>query len=871
MNFFVKNKVARPSCVECGLDKNCKSPRMGVSGEGRRGIVLVTGAPSRADDESGVHITGLPGRKLASLLGLYNVSMHHDCYRISAVGCFPRNKGGKPIPVTDKHIESCRPALHKQIKELNPQKILLLGSQAVKSFYGDRIKNASVHTYTGLRFWDSKYNCYVYPLYHPGYVMSNSQDRLLQAHYKRTIQQACTDTLTDPPESLQALQSKKFVPLVLYKDAVRKLNQLLSNPEPIAFDYECNTLNVFKERKKLLSVSYCTSSEVVALPLDHNHWEPKQRANLLKLWGKVIASTKIPKIVQNINFEYPWSKQALQVQPKNFIWDTQIGSHILDNRAGYTGLKLQAFMRWGIEGYNAKVEKYIHSDSTGYNKLEKLPVDTLLKYNSEDALYTYQLWLEQRQEMSTNDKYSYTLLHEGSLVLCEMHLNGICMNIEHYKNKKKEVIQQLNSLVKAVQRDKEVKRFVRKHGSFNYASTSDMKKLLFTQMGIESIKKTETNTDSVDVEVLAQIDIPLTRNIIKIRKLEKVLSTYIKAYIEITENGYIHPSYSLATARSYRSSSSNPNFQATPKRDPEGKAITRGGMIPSKNSVLVEADFSGAEISTSCCIHNDPTFIQYQTQGGGDMHTDAAAHIWDADGLVSKPIRQCTKAGFVFSQFYGSYYVSCAKQMWNEMLDLELTSGVTLREHAQRIGIHNYEEFEQRVKDFEQTFWHEWFPVYTQWKKDVVKQHEITGVIETPLHFKFKGLINRKQCCNYPIQSTSFHLLLYTMIALNKEMKSRKMKSKLIGQIHDSIISDTVSGELEEYSNIVYSIVSQLHRVHKFMSVPMGVEIEVSKTREQGGNFSEMKEIPEQNLNKIKVKLPSIKKMSNKYFKDYWS
>lgn len=844
MGFFERNRVEKPKCIICGLDKNCNTPRMNYSGKGKKKVLIITGVPSEKDDEAGKHITGEPGRFLAKRLMQGGLNIERDCWKLNAVNCRPCNSEGDSIQPSKKHVEYCKPYMTSIIKSLNPNKIILVGATACTSYFAGRVSGASITKYAGLKFWDSKYNCWVFPIPHPEWVMKQEHNYLLHAEYGRMCKNAALHT--SEPKDVSSWR-KEHKCMVTAKDCVSWLKNLLQNPEPIAFDYEATGLAAYAPGHKVLSVSICTSKEVVAMPLDHKHWSnSKDKKKIIKLWKKVLASDKISKIAHNLMFEYAWSRSIFGVEPKCMDWDTQLSVHILDNRKGILKLKFQSFMNWGIEKYDKQVEEFIKADHTGFNRMEQVPLDLLLEYNCEDAEYTYQLWHEHKQVMTKDDMRAYKLLHDGLLVLCEMHHNGIKMDVKFYKKQRKKLQNKLDKLYTKLYKFKEIKEFIARSKShtFNPASPQDLNTLLFKQMGLKSIKKTAHDEDSTDEEVLNKIGIPLTSVIVKIRKLEKMISTYIDGFLKHTYDGRMHPLFSLALARSYRSSSRSPNFQNVPKRDEEGKKITRGGMVPSPGCVLIEADFSGAEIATSCCYHRDPTFINYQTSGKADMHTDAAANIWDADGLITKPIRQNTKAGFVFSQFYGSYYVSCAKQMWEEMREQTLSNGMKLIDHAINKGFGSYKEFENRVKKFEDKFWNEWFPVYTKWKKDVVANYEKTGKVTTFFGFTFRGVMNRKQCTNYPIQGTSFHLLLYTLAKVHKAMKKAKMKAKLIGQIHDSIIADVPLPELDKFKSIVGKIVRGLKEKLKWMCVPMDIDCEVSKPYEQGGNFAQMEESP---------------------------
>ena len=51
----------QPHCLKCGLHKNCSTPKMDVSGEGRKKILIIGEVPGREDDEYGIHLVGEPG------------------------------------------------------------------------------------------------------------------------------------------------------------------------------------------------------------------------------------------------------------------------------------------------------------------------------------------------------------------------------------------------------------------------------------------------------------------------------------------------------------------------------------------------------------------------------------------------------------------------------------------------------------------------------------------------------------------------------------------------------------------------------------------------------------------------------------------
>ena len=88
--------------------------------------------------------------------------------------------------------------------------------------------------------------------------------------------------------------------------------------------------------------------------------------------------------------------------------------------------------------------------------------------------------------------------------------------------------------------------------------------------------------------------------------------------------------------------------------------------------------------------------------------------------------------------------------------------------------------------------------------------------------------MNRKQVINYRIQGSAFHCLLWCLIEMNKWLKKNKMKSKMVSQIHDSLIGDVHKDELDDYLWKINDLMTtQLAKVWEWIVVPLGVEMEI--------------------------------------------
>lgn len=841
MGFFQKNKVTKPNCIKCSLN-GCKSQNIGYSGQGGKKILIIGEAPTTIDDTKGtLRFHRLVSKELLAL----GINANKDCWYTTAVQCTTYNeslkKSGEP---TDLQVQNCRNAVTSLIKELKPTKILLMGNPALKMFYGDRnTQCTSAYKMAGMKLWDSTYNAWVFPLWDAEFIQKKKFDKLLYSEFKRCFTYAVDYSSKPLKKNWNPIHK-----LTNFKDAVIALKHCLRNELCIAIDYETTGLDMFKKGHKTVSFAWATSKGAWAVPVQHPHWKKKEQEEIFSLIQKILRKRKIRKIVQGINFEYPWTKRQMKTKPSNFFWDTQLATHVLDARTGITGLKFQCFARWGIEEYDKLSKKYIKQvNGNAFNDMLKMPVEALLEYNAKDTLYTYELYLEQLGEFEGRELEAYNFMHEGAIAMCEMSYNGICINEEFYIQQKKELEAERDKLIEQINNSKEAKKYaVLMKRTFDYNSPKHLQVMLFDVLKLKSIKETKTG-HSVDEEVLTKIGIPLTKDIITVRKLNKMITTYVDGFLKRAEMGKLHPTFSLHRARSFRSSSSNPNWQNVPKRDPKAKRITRSGIVPRPGNVLGELDFSGAEISVSCYMHKDPTFIKYQTSGGGDMHRDASAEILKIKGdEVPKQIRQCTKGVWTFSQFYGSYYVSCAKQGWSDYPLCVDGDNNPVQVRGMPVGewmkdtFKNQKGFENHLKKFQDKFWNDWFKVYTKWKDQICKEYIRKGYIETPFGFRCKGLMDNKQATNYIIQGTSFHLLLHTIIEFWKECKRRGMKTLIVGQIHDSLIIDAPVEELPAVKEIIADIIPNLHKTFKWMDFPMGYDLELSAPYEDGGSFAKM-------------------------------
>ena len=440
---------------------------------------------------------------------------------------------------------------------------------------------------------------------------------------------------------------------------------------------------------------------------------------------------------------------------------------------------------------------------------------------------------------------AYKLLHNGCIALSQVEANGIRVDTEYLKTAICGVGVEIKTISDELKQDEIYETWRKKYGSrTNLGSREQLGRILFDVMEYECPSRTEkTERPQADEAALKSTGLKFVDRYLRLEKLKKARGTYLQGILRETVNGFVHPNFPLHLVRTYRGSSNNPNFTNIIKKNPELAKLIRRVYIARKNHQIIETDFKGIEICSGACYHHDPTMIKYIEDPANDMHRDAACDCYMIKKKqVSWDARDTGKNMFVFPQFFGDWYKHCAENMWDAVIErnIRTTDGLNLIKHLRRKGITelgacNPDEepeegtFEKHVQGIEYDFWTNKFKVYNQWKQDWWEQYLEQGWFETLTGFIIGGDLNRKQVVNYPIQGTAFHWLLWCLIRIQKLLNRYRMKSKIVGQIHDSVVGDIHRRERKDYLEIVQQVIYEDIRKHwKWIIVPLVVKIAVA-------------------------------------------
>ncbi len=439
---------------------------------------------------------------------------------------------------------------------------------------------------------------------------------------------------------------------------------------------------------------------------------------------------------------------------------------------------------------------------------------------------------------------AYNLFHDGILALARAEAQGMRVDLDYIKKK----VRKLNKDLVVLEEEFKETKFFRhwqhvSKSTVNVHSPTQLAYFLYKVKKIKIEKETASGRGAVDDETLQKINVPEILTLLEMRKVKK-----IRDYLELFEReqvgGYMHPFFNLHLVQTYRSSSDHPNFQNLPKKDEEAMQTVRGALYPRPGHQLLEVDYSGLEVRIISCYSKDSKLLSYINDPKSDMHTDMAKQIFkvkkfDKNIPEHYTLRQAAKNAFVFPEFYGSYYKSCAPNLvcnwgklpsgkWKPGEGIPMPEG-TLSDHLISKGISSLDSFTNHLQTIEEDFKYNRFPDHIQWMDDWYNLYRKRGYIELLTGFRCNGVMDKKQVINYPVQGAAFHCLLWSFTRLDKIIRKQGWDSKIIGQIHDAILLDVNPKELPTIVQMIHRITCKdLLAAWPWIIVPLDIEMELA-------------------------------------------
>ncbi len=412
-----------------------------------------------------------------------------------------------------------------------------------------------------------------------------------------------------------------------------------------------------------------------------------------------------------------------------------------------------------------------------------------------------------RKELEDNNIVKlYDGMEEPLLrVLGKMERNGVKVDV----NSLKEFTAHLRE--EMLEREAKIRNMAG-DSTLNVSSPKQVGVLLFEKLRLaDKPKKNNNGTYSTDEATLLDLadKHPVIDEILEYRAVRKLLSTYIEPFPGYIEpyDGKIHTTFNQALTATGRLSSSNPNLQNIPIRTERGKEIRKAFVPSSRDGLILSADYSQIELRIMAHLSCDQHLVNAFKQGI-DVHAATAAKIFGIPHDQVTPDQRRVAKTANFGIMYGISSFGLAQRL--------------------RIG---RKEAQKIIDDY-----FAGFPSILSFIEDTKAAARETGYVETLFgRRRYLPDINAKNgtmralaernAVNAPIQGTSADIIKMAMISVDEAMQAAGMKSRMILQIHDELVFDTVPEEVEALKALV---VDKMENVVK-LSVPLTVECNYGK------------------------------------------
>jgi len=433
-------------------------------------------------------------------------------------------------------------------------------------------------------------------------------------------------------------------------------------------------------------------------------------------------------------------------------------------------------------------------------------------YAALDALQTFRiepLLVKKLEKEKKLEKVYYDIELPFYPVLMSMEYHGVLVDVEQLKHTLTAVKRKLSHIEEKIFAAIGTKSTLTKD-HFNLRSTNQMAKLLFDDLGLPVIRKSQTGKRSTDYDVLLELSKqhPIPGMIIEYRELEKLKGTYLEplpTYVN-PKTGRIHTSFSQTLVATGRLASSDPNMQNVPASQGFGMEIRKAFIAPHGKRFL-SADYSQIELRILAHMTKDEGLI-HAFQTGVDIHAKTAAQLFDVSlNDVTNDQRQVGKR-----------------------INFSIMYGISPFGLANDLGIEQKKAKEYIEKYFEQ------YPKVAAWMEKTVQEAVKNGYVETL--FGRRRIIRevqeqnrtlfesgKRMAINTPVQGTQAELMKLAMIQLHALLCSKRLESRMVLQIHDELILEMPLEEVE----IVEKMVKKCMEGIVSWEVPLNVSTRIGR------------------------------------------
>lgn len=589
---------------------------------------------------------------------------------------------------------------------------------------------------------------------------------------------------------------KPIYKLVETDDQFQALISELEKANYYCFDTETTGLDPLTD--KVIGISFSTKVNTgwyVPVPKENG-------SKVLNRFKSLLEDSKKEKIAQNLKFDRSMLRQY-NIDVKQPWFDTMVAHYLIAPEMNH-GMDFLAEKYLNYQPIS--IESILGKKGRNQLTMDQVEPKDILNYAAEDADVTLQLYQVFKKDIEKNEKLNalyYQLESPLIEVLGDMEMAGIKLDTDALKTFSEELTADLKLVTAKIYKYSGVE--------FNIDSPKQLGPILFETLKIsENPRKTKTGQYATGEDVLSKLRSKhsIIPELLEYRQLKKLKSTYVDALPKLvnTNDGRIHTTFMQTVAATGRLSSNNPNLQNIPIRTKRGREIRKAFIPENEKHRILSADYSQIELRIIASLSGDKHMIE-AFKAGEDIHASTASKVFGvALPEVTRDMRSQAKA-VNFGIIYGQSAFGLSQN-----LDIKRSEAKALIDNyfAQYPGIKKYMEqsiVNARTNGFVETI---------MGRRRYL--HDITSANAVVRGFAERNAINA------PIQGSAADIIKRAMVNIHSEMKSKKLKSKMLLQVHDELVFDLMESE----ELILRPLVRKKMEDAVKLAVPLTVEMEVA-------------------------------------------
>jgi len=581
--------------------------------------------------------------------------------------------------------------------------------------------------------------------------------------------------------------------LVTNMEDMKELAYFLNIQDEFCFDTETTALDPFEAELVGIAFSYYpTEAYYIPVPDD-----AKKAKEIVEIFREPLENEKILKIAQNVKYDrIVLENYGLSIQGK--IFDTMLAHYLIEPDMRHNmDVLAETYLHYKPVSIETLIGK------KGKKQLNMRDADPVLvaEYAGEDADITLQLKRVLAPLLS--DEKIKKLFEEVECplveVLADIERNGVKIDTDALAGFSSELQDEIIALEKGV--------YEKAGEEFNIGSPKQLGEILFDKLKlVEKPKKTKSGQYATGEEILVTLsqEHEIVQQILDFRQLQKLKSTYVDALPELVspKDGLIHTSYNQAVAATGRLSSTNPNLQNIPIRTDRGREIRKAFVARGADYQLLAADYSQIELRIMAAFSEDKTMIQ-AFKNGEDIHATTASKLYkipleEVDGEMRRRAKTAN-----FGIIYGISAFGLSQR-----LNIP-------RKEASALIENYFEEFSSIKKYMDEVI-------------NFAREHEYVETIMgrrrylrdiNSRNYTLRGFAERN-AINAPIQGSAADMIKVAMIHINDWLKTEKLQTKMIMQVHDELVFDAHKDEIA----LLQEKIPEMMKNAVQLAVPMEVE-----------------------------------------------